>query len=304
MNTRILTQADRPVLEALLLREPAHNLFHLSALAETGLEAAEQHGGSWAVGAFREAELVGALAVLRGTGGIYHTPGDTETLVSLADAVEAHGNKGMLSLMSGHATQIDPLLRLVRGIETKIIDRCHFYILQSEEMIMPPIDGQYVPRIATEGDMERLIDFYSVGFYSLARLPSRAAWRNRLAEQITFRTLFLVEDGGDGGKIVSAALSSAEAGGVDGPSIAMLGGVATLHSHRARGLSTLCVGTLCHHLFERGPRKIEKICLFYLKENKSAGRVYDKLGFKPAGEWLLAPVGLGVAFAPLMLTLR
>jgi predicted GNAT family acetyltransferase len=292
MNTCILTQADRPALEALLLREPAHNVFHLSALAETGLEAPEQHGGSWAVGAFKGAELVGALAVLRGTGGIYHTSGDTETLESLAGAVEAHGNKGMLSLVSGHSTQIDPLLRLVRAIDTKIIDRCHYYILQPDEMITPPIDGQYVPRIATEDDIERLIDFYSVGFYSLAKLPSRAAWRNRLAEQIAFRTLFLVEDSG---KIVSAALSSAEAGGC-----AMLGGVATLHSHRARGLSTLCVGALCAHLFEQIPQKIEKTCLFYLKENKSAGRVYNKLGFKPAGEWLLAPVGLGAAFAPLL----
>ncbi len=149
--------------------------------------------------------------------------------------VESHGNKGMLSLMSGHSTQIDPLLRLVGGIDTKVVDRCYFNTLQPNDMVMPPIDSQYVPRIATDGDIERLIDFYSVGFYSLARLPSRAAWRNRLAEQIAFRTLFLVEDYGDDDKIVSAALSSAEAGGC-----AMLGGVATLHSHRARGISTLC----------------------------------------------------------------
>ena len=295
MNTRILTQLDRPILEALLLREPAHNVFHLSALEETGLEAPEQHAGSWAVGAFRgpSSELVGALAVLRGTGGIYHTSGDTETLETLAGVVEANANKGMLSLVSGHAAQIDPLLRLVSTIEAKVVDRCHFYILQPDAMVLPPIDSQFVPRIATEADMERLIDFYSVGFYSLARLPSRAAWRSRLADQIAFRMLFLVEDSG---KIVSAALSSAEAGGC-----AMIGGVATLHSHRARGLSTLCVGALCAHLFEQRPRKTEKICLFYLKDNRSAGRVYDKLGFKPAGEWLLAPVGWGASFAPLML---
>src|SRR5688572_28422038 len=137
MNTRILTQADRSALEALLLRAPAHNVFHLSALAETGLDAPEQHGGSWAIGAFRESssELAGALAVLRGTGGIYHTPGDTETLEALAGAVEAYGEKGILSLVSGHADQINPLLRLVHVVDSKVIDRCHFYTLQPHDLI-------------------------------------------------------------------------------------------------------------------------------------------------------------------------
>lgn len=291
MNTRVLAPCDRPALEALLLRDPAHNLFHLSALAETGLEAPEEHGGSWAVGAFREnsSELVGALAALRGTGGIYHTPGDTETVEALASAVEARGKAGMLSLVSGHSSQLDPLLGVLHGVDEALVDRCYFFTLLPQDLAIPPVDGQYAPRLGTEADIERLIDFYSVGFYSLARLPSRAAWRNRLAEQLAFRTLFLVEDGG---KVVSAALSSAEAGGC-----AMLGGVATLHDYRARGLSTFCVGALCARLFEQG---IKQICLFYLKDNRSAGRVYDKLGFKPDGEWLLAPVGLGASFAPLL----
>ncbi len=296
MTTRVLTHTDRPALEALLLREPAHNVFHLSALADTGLEAPEEHGGSWAIGVFREEKFVGALSVLRGTGGIYHTPGDIETLQALADIVEVRGNTGMLSLVSGHAAQIDPLLRLVRGVDTRLVDRCHFYILEPQDFSIPLAHEQYLSRTATEADIERLIDFYSVGFYSLARLPSRAAWLSRLTEQIALRTLFMVEDDG---KVVSAALSSAEAGGVNGPSVAMLGGVATLHSYRVRGLSTLCVGGLCAHLFEKG---IKQIGLFYLKDNISAGRVYDKLGFKPGGEWLLAPVGLGVSFAPLMLS--
>jgi predicted GNAT family acetyltransferase len=147
--------------------------------------------------------------------------------------------------------------------------------------------------MASPEDMERLIDFYETGFYSLARLPSRVAWRNRLTEQLAYRTLFVVEDGA--GRVVSAALSSAEAGGV-----AMLGGVATLSAHRGKGLSTLCVGGLCKHLFSRG---FHTIALFYLEDNNSAGRVYSKLGFENAGHWLLAPLGIAASFAPLF-TLR
>jgi len=138
--------------------------------------------------------------------------------------------------------------------------------------------------------MERLVDFYETGFYTLAHLPTRAAWRNRLTEQLAFRTLFLVEDGG--GRVVSAGLSGAEGGGA-----AMLGGVATLGEYRGRGLSALCVGALCAYLASKGFRTVS---LFYLKDNAPAGRVYDKLGFEQAGEWLLVPLGLGASFVPLL----
>jgi predicted GNAT family acetyltransferase len=142
------------------------------------------------------------------------------------------------------------------------------------------------PRRAGEADMERLIDFYLHGFYSLARLPTRDAWRSRLDEQLAFRTLYIIED--REGAVASAALSSAEGGGA-----VMLGGVATLDAYRGLGLSTRCVGALCRGLFAAGAKSIG---LFYLKDNTPAGRVYDKLGFHPAGEWLLVPMGLGIVF--------
>jgi len=134
--------------------------------------------------------------------------------------------------------------------------------------------------------LDSLIDFYLPGFYSLARLPTREAWRDRLSDQLAFRTLFLIED--TEGRVVSAALSSAEGGGA-----AMLGGVATLDEYRGLGLSTLCVGALCEELFAQGVRSVG---LFYLKDNVPAARVYARLGFKPASEWLLVPMGLGIVF--------
>jgi predicted GNAT family acetyltransferase len=77
----------------------------------------------------------------------------------------------------------------------------------------------------------------------------------------------------------------------------MLGGVATLTEYRGRGLSALCVAALCEHLARKG---LTSICLFYLKDNTPAGRLYDKLGFLEAGEWLLVPLGLGASFLPLL----
>jgi predicted GNAT family acetyltransferase len=128
--------------------------------------------------------------------------------------------------------------------------------------------------------MEALIDFYIRGFYSLAHLPTRAAWRTRLSEQLTHRLLYIIEEGG---QVVAAALSSAQT-----PDAALIGGVATLDTARGRGLATRCVHALCVALFAQG---ITGIGLFYLPTNTPAARVYSKLGFVPSGEWWLERVG-------------
>jgi GNAT superfamily N-acetyltransferase len=291
MMTRPLTNDDRAALEALLLEAPDHNAFHLSAVHEFGLTRPTEPGGeAWAVGVFRDSALAGAVVVLRGTGGIYHHRGDRETLEPLADAVLDAVMSGRLALLSGHTSQIGALMPLVESAVNGRPDRCDFCTLAPGDIITPsPIPGFNAPVLATGDDMERLIDFYQRGFYSLARLPSRAAWRSRLSEQIAFRSLYFIADAS--GTVISSALSSAESRGS-----AMLGGVATLPEYRGQGLSTWCVAALCEHLFRR---EIPTISLFYLKDNTSAARVYARLGFSPSGEWLLVPMGLGILFGSL-----
>jgi RimJ/RimL family protein N-acetyltransferase len=227
----------------------------------------------------------------RGTGSIYHEPGNGDVLNALAGAVMDRASAGSLSLLSGHASQIEPLLPLIADVGVGYTDRCCFRTLQPENLALLLALSQFSPpRPAEGGDMEKLIDFYEIGFYSLANLPTRTAWRNRLSEQLALRTLFIVENGQ--GEVVSAALSSAEGG-----TRAMLGGVATRERYRGLGLSALCVGALCDHLFKKGTTGVS---LFYLEDNEPAGRVYDKLGFDHEGEWLLVPLGLGASFGPLL----
>lgn len=291
MQIRPLTEEDTPALEALLRREAAHNPFHLSSLAEYGLApASEPRLGPWAIGAFRGPELAGVVMALRGTGGLYHVPGDTETLAALAGVVVDRSTHGSLTLLSGHISQVEPLLVLITPSGIGRPDRCYFRVLQPEDLDMPPrVAGFAAPRLATINDIERLIDFYQIGFYSLAHLPTRSAWRARLSEQLALRSLFFIPD--REGRVASAALSSAEGGGA-----AMIGGVATIGPYRGLGLSGLCVGALCDYLFHRG---ISTVSLFYLKDNEPAGHVYDKIGFRYDGEWLLAPLGFGASFGPL-----
>jgi RimJ/RimL family protein N-acetyltransferase len=285
MQLRPLSRPDEPALREMLMRSPTHNLFHLSALVEWGLPPLpDPYAPMWAVGAFRAGTLVGALVALKATGGIYHAPGDSETLEALGRAALDRSLSGSLSLLSGHERQIGPLLPLLGLARIGPTDYCHFRTLRPSMLQLPSGDksqGYAQPRIATEADMERLIDFYMRGFYSLANLPSRAAWRGRLTEQIRFRTLYIIED--VEGTVVSAAMSSAESAGG-----AMLGGVATLPELEGRGLSTRCVGALCVYLFDKG---MPSISLFYLPDNTKASRVYEKLGFQPDGRWLLSSLG-------------
>ncbi len=137
-------------------------------------------------------------------------------------------------------------------------------------------------------DCEWIADLLRHGLLQGSFVPDQP--QRELRESTRYRTLFIIED--DKGEVASAALSSAEGGGA-----AMLGGVATREKYRGMGLSALCVGALCDCLFMKGAVSVS---LFYLKDNGAAGRVYDKLGFGYSGEWLLAPLGMGVLFSPLL----
>src|SRR5438094_5529979 len=136
MQSRPLAADDRQALEALLMREPAHNLFHLSGLAEHGLgDASDPQGRPWAVGVFRGETLSGPVMALRGTGGIFHVPGDDETLAALTEIVADKASAGTLSLLSGHASQIGPLLPLMNKVGVGFTDRCCFRVIDVVNLI-------------------------------------------------------------------------------------------------------------------------------------------------------------------------
>src|SRR6476469_184835 len=210
MHTRPLTQDDLPELEALLNHEPTRNPFHLSNYVEYGLGApVDSRPRPWAIGAYRDEALTGVVTAFRGTGGVYHTPGDTETVQALSEVVAQQAASGHLTLLSGHSTQIEPFLPSVGGLGAGAYDRCYFRTLFPGDLQMADlVPGFDLPRLATNADMERLIDFYQVGFYSLAHLPTRAAWRSRLTEQMAFRSIYFIPD--REGAVASAAMSSAE----------------------------------------------------------------------------------------------
>jgi RimJ/RimL family protein N-acetyltransferase len=264
-----LTPEDAPALDRLLARRPMAAVFARSHLRTRGLGPRGAQG-YWL--AADEGAPEAAIVALEGIAwSVWDAPADAAALAGVAPALG-------VDLLSGPGPLVAPLLAALPGSAAEHGDHCPFERL-TPEALGAPAGGSPPARRAGFEDLELLIDFYIRGFYSLARLPTRAAWRARLSEQLRHRRLYLIEEGG---VVLSAAQSSAET-----PEAAMIGGVATLPTRRNRGLSTRCVHALCAGLFADG---IREIGLFYLPANTAAAAVYRRLGFQRDGEWWLQRV--------------
>jgi len=259
-QTRTLTAADTAALDTLLAGyglAGAYARSHLQAAGESGVRA-----WGWPLAG----ALGAALVMYNGIAWtVWRDPAAAPALAARLATLAAH-------LLSGPTDLTRPVLAALPPTQIGTHDPCPFAVLTPATF--RPAPGPARP--ATPADMEALIDFYSFGFYSLAVLPTRAAWRARLDEQLARRSMLVVVRDG---RVVAAAQSSAET-----PAGAMIGGVATLPAYRNQGWSGVCVSGLCAHLFAAGRTHIG---LFYLPGNVPAAHVYTRLGFQPSGEWWL-----------------
>ncbi len=78
------------------------------------------------------------------------------------------------------------------------------------------------------------------------------------------------------GKIISQAYTT-----IESSQYATMGGVITREEYRKQGLASLVVSCICEDILK--DNKVPN--LFY--SNQEAGRVYGKLGFKPAGDYAM-----------------
>jgi GNAT superfamily N-acetyltransferase len=272
-SARTLHPVDGPVLDALLAGWALPAAYARSHLREHGLALDTVRAIGCALPPdHATGGLAAALVAHDGIGwALWREPTEAAALAAALPFVGP-------TLLSGPRVLVEPLLAYLPPDRVSGVDRCPFERLVPGNLRPPPAAAGPAPvaRRATLGDMDPLIDFYMRGFYSLAHYPTRAAWRARLTSQITYRSLYLIEQDG---MVVSAAQSSAETSAV-----AMIGGVATVAAYRNRGLSAICVHALCTALFAAGVREIG---LFYMPANAPAARVYQKLGFRGDDEWWL-----------------
>ncbi len=275
---RMLNGSDGDALAALLGQSPAANLFQLARLREYGLGGGPRNTPSLVVwGFFQQARLVAEVSLFNGAIALYCS--DAGVMPTLAAQVRRMRPEGV----SGIRAQVDALLAALGPGATLGRDDCTFCWLDgpATPQLAMPNPALPTPRRATLADIEPLIDFYQTGFYTLAHLPSRDLWRQRLLDQLLKRDTFIIVERG---KVVSAAQCSAET-----TDHAMLGGVATVPQKRGKGYAAACVGALCTHLFDKGKRRV---CLFYLATNQPAIRLYQSLGFTAGDQWVIARLDL------------
>ena len=93
-----------------------------------------------------------------------------------------------------------------------------------------------------------------------------------LKHKLTKQKIFYIDQNGP----IAQAGTNAQGFFVD-----QIGGVYTVRQHRNKGFSTKLMGNIVKTLLKRK----NKIVLFVKKQNYSAKRVYEKLNFKPLGDF-------------------
>lgn len=124
-------------------------------------------------------------------------------------------------------------------------------------------------RQAAPEDVDKLFHFYQRSETMQARS------RESLLYTITYNKLFYLQKLG---KIVSAAMTHCES-----QKAGLIGGVYTPAVHRGKGYGYICV----HALMDALKSEAKTPCLFYEKNNAAARKLYQKLGFRAYGEWIL-----------------
>lgn len=253
---RLLHEADREAMIALLNQAPYLNLYLLGNLESMGFD--RDYCEFW--GDF-------SGPVLRAVLNRY-----MQGWTLFGDSSADWG--GLAVVIDNHAIEAQRLQDNPGGIPSIIpYLRCYDVPKVSEEQLMDlgrddfrpvPASDQFCVRRATLDDLPALVEFYGdAGSMSRSAggvdrpLRERRVW---IARQ---------ED-----RLVSAALTNAET-----RELAMIGGVYTPPLWRGRGFSQAVCSALCADLLAAGKRPV----LYW--ENETARKIYEKLGFRRRGVW-------------------
>ncbi len=252
-----LGEADRAALTALLLNDPAHNLYMLGNLETLGF--GRDFCQFW--GQFDENGRLASVANIYTVGwSVYGRNGADWT--ELAGVIDKHPKKAeRLQDNPGGVESILPFLRKYRAAEVHVEEVMELH-RQDLRTIDDPTDVTI--RRANLDDLDALVAFFS----DAGHMTRSASGVERPLRD----TRVWVADMGD--EIVSTALTNAETA-----SLAMIGGVFTPEPWRGRRLSQAVCHALCVDLIAD-----DKMPVLYW-DTPAAGAVYRKLGFNTVGKW-------------------
>jgi len=268
---RPLTDSDYEQIYAFCERNPALNLYFLGNLETLGVESDIcQFWGSVDDGGELNGErLTGVLMRYMNGWNIADAPGCD--YVGFGEIVDTHPDgAARLQDNTRYVDSFLPFIRRYRAIQITPEWLC--------ELDPPAFNPSCLPwpvRRATLADFEALRRFYAQA-EEMTRTP------RGVERPLTDGRVFVVEVEN---QIVSSVLTNAET-----RTMAMIGGVYTPPPHRGQGYAGAAMVALCRSLLTDALRPV----LYY--QNRAAGAIYRRLGFKEVGVWRavrLGPVAVG-----------
>jgi GNAT superfamily N-acetyltransferase len=256
VTIRRLQETDRAAVMALLAAAPHYNLYLMGNLVKVGL--ARDFCEFW--GDVADGAVRGVINRYFTGWTLYgRADADWPGLVAVLDEHPVAAQR--LQDNPGGVPSVLPLLRQYTATQVEVEELMQLLPADFRPAAAPP--GIQVRR-AVSDDLPGLITHYADA-EQMTRSP--AAVERPLRDTRIWIGL-------DGGTLVSAALTNAEA-----TALAMVGGVYTQLGWRNRGIGQAVVSALCAELIRDGLRP----ALYWVAP--AAGTVYRKLGFRRIGDW-------------------
>ena len=259
---RALHETDRDMILDYVNHEPEVNLFFIGDIENFGVDCSE-------VSVFAN-EISGELdcLVLRYINDfVVYSHHNSYEASSVTDFLKTQ----VVGMISGKAELIERLTAFFpeRCLRPMIMTRCT--AVRSD--FKAPEDIEIRPLTVDDAeiitDLMMLIDEF------------RATYTDKTASLNKLRTNLLCGSTACGAFKNGALVSCAQAGASTSKS-AMVMGVATHPDARSKGYASAVVSSLCREAFLNGKAFL---CLFY--DNPIAGRIYNRIGFEPIGEFAL-----------------
>lgn len=258
---RKLTQADDTDVQALIMTNPAENLFLIGDIEAFGYSQSFQE--VW--GDFTQDGQLRAILLRYEENYIPFALTDFDAS-GFAEVLNRDQNKPMLSGLKEITSKIIPHLK------TDFTSTRELFYAKCTTTWNLPYTGLEKVKLLTIDDIDRWVAFIN-GIPEFAdEAAANAASKKRSIEQKVGRSYYLEQDG----KMVSSASTTAE-----NSKSAMVVAVATDNRYKGKGYATLCLAKLILDLVQEG----KELCLFY--DNPSAGSIYKKLGFQDIGTWMM-----------------
>lgn len=258
---RKLSEADRGPLMALLLKEPALNLFIIGDVENFGFE--QDFMELW--GEIGEPDGRIKAVMLRFYGSYLPYADGPFDVEGFAEVLKESGKAEMLS---GSSEVVDQFSQVLDYKSHKLM-----FFAELKETNEPIRTAAAAPgefQVATVRDVEDICSLTDqIEEFSGSSADSRQSLHKAL-ESGTGRTYFAQKDG----QAVVTASTAAE-----NSMSAMVVAVASHPDYRGQGMATRVVARLCSDVLEEG----KSLCLFY--NNPQAGLIYKKLGFRDIGNW-------------------